>query len=124
MTSVKVLVVEDGCLVRLVAVEALRDAGWTVVEAESADEALRIISSARGAYDAVFSDIEMPGELDGLELARAVRRIWPTVTVVLTSGRVRPLPAELPPGSQFLSKPYMFEAVVALIAATGSTAKG
>lgn len=109
------MVVEDDPLVRLVATEALRDAGLTVSEAATADEALAILLAAAGDYDAVFSDIEMPGKLDGLELARVVNDCWPAITVVLTSGRVRPSPTTLASSVCFLSKPYHLEHVVALL---------
>jgi len=66
--------------------------------------------------DAVLTDIEMPGAMDGVGLATAVRGRWPHIAILVTSGRVKPEPDELPAGTGFLSKPYILSEVVACIA--------
>ena len=100
-----VLVVEDEALVRLDAADTVRDAGFDVIEAADADDAIRILES-RNDICVVFSDIDLPGSMDGLKLAAAVSRRWPPVRLILTSGHVRVTPAELPEGGRFFAKPY------------------
>jgi len=99
-----VLVVEDEPLVRMLAVECLRDEGFTVYEAASAAEALVVISD-HGELDVLFSDVDMPG-MNGLDLAREVARRWPHVGCLLTSGGARPEASWSTPSRHFLSKPY------------------
>ena len=99
-----VLVVEDECLIRLVAAETLRDAGFEVLEAGSAQEALSVVAS-RHDIAVLFTDINMPGPVDGIELAWLVHDEQPDIRLILTSGKVRPLPGEAPEGV-FLTKPY------------------
>ena len=103
--SVQVLIVEDEPLVRMVARATLEDAGFYPVEAATADEALRILSGEHD-FAAVVSDIEMPGEMNGLELAWAIHAHWPKIAVVLTSGRQLPRPVDMPVKVRFVAKPY------------------
>jgi len=84
-----VLVVEDNPLIRFTTAEGLRECGWTVFEAETADEAIAILQ-ADSPVALVFSDIEMPGTMDGLGLAQWVRANRPSIRVMLTSGRIQP----------------------------------
>src|ERR1700691_5718030 len=100
-----VLIVEDEPLVRLNAVRALEDAGFEVIEAASADEAIQILEN-RSDIRVVFTDIHMPGSMDGLKLAHAVRHRWPPIKIVVTSGRELPTEQDLPEGGRFLPKPY------------------
>jgi CheY-like chemotaxis protein len=100
-----VLIVEDELLIRLNAVEMIEEAGFEVVEAASADEAIAILES-RLDITVVFTDIQMPGSMDGLKLAAAVRDRWPPIKIVATSGQVRLGPDDLPEGGRFLQKPY------------------
>ena len=100
-----VLVVEDEVLIRLDAGDMIREAGFTVVEAADADEAVAILE-ARTDIVAIFTDIQMPGSMDGLKLARAVRDRWPPVKILATSGNVTLSRNDLPSGGQFLRKPY------------------
>lgn len=109
-----VLIVEDEPIVRFCAAEMLGDSGFDVLEAPAADHALEILES-RGDVAVLFTDIEMPGRLDGTALAAIVCERWPWIRVVITSGRVRPMPAELPRPSQFLPKPYMPDQLVSLL---------
>lgn len=103
--SVHILIVEDEPLVRMVARATLEDAGFELMEAATADEALRILSGTQD-FAAVVSDIEMPGEINGLELAWAIRAKWPNIAVVLTSGRQLPRPKDMPLDVRFVAKPY------------------
>ena len=80
-----VLVVDDEVLVRTVAVDMVEQAGFEVIEASNADEAIRILES-RQDIRAVFTDIQMPGSMDGLRLAQSVRDRWPPVALIVTSG--------------------------------------
>lgn len=117
MPATKVLVVEDHPLVLLVAVAALRSAGLTVVPAESADEAAAVLRVAADEINAVFSDIETPGQLNGLDLARTIKENWPALPVVLTSGRIKPSSEDLPQDVRFIPKPYDLDSVCAVVAA-------
>ena len=100
-----ILIVEDELLIRLNAVEMIEVAGFEVLEAASADEAIAILES-RLDITVVFTDIQMPGTMDGLKLAAAVRDRWPPIMIVATSGHVKLGLEDLPEGSRFLPKPY------------------
>jgi two-component system, response regulator PdtaR len=100
-----VLIVEDELLVRLCAVETVEAAGFTVLEAANADEAIRILEN-RGDIRVVFTDIHMPGSMDGLKLAHAVRNRWPPIKIMVTSGHERIAERDLPAGGRFFAKPY------------------
>jgi len=100
-----VLIVEDEPLVRLCAVEAVEGAGFEVIEAANADDAIRILES-RTDIRVVFTDMHMPGSMDGLKLAHAVRNRWPPIKIIVTSGRERIAERELPTGGRFFAKPY------------------
>jgi CheY-like chemotaxis protein len=81
-----VLIVEDEFLVRIDAADMVRAGGFEVVEAADADEAIEILET-RSDIAVVFTDIQMPVSIDGLELARAVRGRWPPIKIIATSGR-------------------------------------
>ena len=100
-----VLIVEDEPLVRLGAVQAIEDAGFEVIEAADADEAIRILEN-RSDIRVVFTDIHMPGSIDGLKLAHAVRDRWPPIKIIVTSGHVQVSEQDLPEGGRFFAKPY------------------
>jgi CheY-like chemotaxis protein len=100
-----VLIVEDEILVRLTAVFLLEEAGFGTLEAGSADEAIALLE-ARKDIQVVFTDINMPGSMDGLRLAHAIRHRWPPVQLVLTSGRLQIRDEDLPERGIFLGKPY------------------
>jgi CheY-like chemotaxis protein len=106
-----VLVVEDEPLVRMHAAAVIEAAGFDTVEANNADEAIAILE-ARKDIRIVFTDVEMPGSMDGLRLARAIRDRWPPVELVLTSGRYHPGFGHLPERGQFVPKPYTGDALV------------
>jgi CheY-like chemotaxis protein len=100
-----VLIVEDEFVLRMDAVDMIAVAGFEVVEAGDADEAIDILESRRD-ITVVFTDIQMPGSMDGLKLARAVRGRWPPIKIVATSGLVDVGEKDLPEGGRFLPKPY------------------
>ena len=100
-----VLIVEDEFLLRMNAVDMIRAAGFEVVEAANAAQAIEILE-ARLDVTVVFTDIQMPGSMDGLKLARAVSGRWPPIKIVATSGHVHIGEKELPEGGRFLPKPY------------------
>ena len=107
-----VLVVEDECLIRLNAVDALEDAGFLVYAAECPDAAIRILEEHEDIR-LVFTDINMPGSMDGLELARHVSDRWPDVKLVVTSGGARKSEMDMPAGGIFIAKPYSLSRIVA-----------
>ncbi len=100
-----VLVVEDEWLLRLLAVELIEDAGFVALQAGNADEAIAILEH-RMDVALVFTDVDMPGTMDGLKLAHAVRRRWPPIKIIIVSGKTRLSDAELPSDTRFFSKPY------------------
>lgn len=106
-----VLLVEDEFLVRMLGADVLTEAGFDVLEATNGDEALTMLED-RNDVRVLFTDIDMPGSLNGLELARVTHDRWPHVAVLIVSGKVRPGPADLPPGGHFISKPYQPAAIV------------
>lgn len=102
---VHVLVVEDEALVRMDIVDFLEREGFIVSEASNADEAILLLERTADIR-ILFTDIDMPGSMDGLKLAAAVRDRWPPVQIVVTSGHMIVDVADLPDGSMFFSKPY------------------
>jgi CheY-like chemotaxis protein len=100
-----VLVVEDEYLVRFHAVSLLEEAGFDTLEAANADEAI-VLLEARKDVRIVFTDIDMPGSMDGLRLAHAIRHRWPPIELVLTSGQMRVPEEDMPERGVFLDKPY------------------
>ncbi len=100
----RVLVVEDEPLVRMLAVDVVEEAGFEVIEASDADEALELLGKVPDIR-LLFTDIDMPGSMDGLRLAAAVRDRWPPVHIIVVSGKQRPTASELPDGI-FFPKPY------------------
>lgn len=101
-----VLVVDDEPLVRMLGVDVLEDAGFAVVEAGDAAEALDKLRSHPDVR-VLFTDVNMPGELNGLELARLVHERRPDIRLLIASGQVRPRPEELPEDGQFVPKPWV-----------------
>ncbi len=116
-----VLIVEDDFLIRMNAAEMIADAGFNVVEAASADEAIVILED-RLDIMVVFTDIEMPGSMDGLKLAAAIRGRWPPIKIIATSGFVDVRRDDLPEGGCFLPKPYSPEQIVRAIRELASPA--
>src|SRR6185503_524035 len=102
---VTILVVEDEALIRLDIVDNLQAAGFRVLEAANADEAIAILKE-RDDVELVFTDVDMPGSMDGLRLVTYVRKRWPPIKLIVTSGMVVPNVSDLPKGVPFFSKPY------------------
>jgi CheY-like chemotaxis protein len=100
-----VLIVEDEFLLLADAADMITAAGFDAIEAANADEAIEILEVRRDIA-VVFTDIQMPGSMDGLKLARAVRGRWPPIKIIATSGRAQVREADLPEGGRFLRKPY------------------
>ncbi len=109
-----VLVVEDEMLLRMRAVDMVEDAGFTPVEAVDADEAVAILES-RSDIALLFTDIQMPGGMDGLKLAHAVHKRWPPIKIILVSGQLRPENIDIPTDSRFFGKPLEAKEMIAEI---------
>lgn len=113
-----VLVVEDESLIRMGIADYLSDAGFTVLEAANADQAIRLLEANRN-IEVLFTDIDMPGTMDGLKLASAVSDRWPPVRIIVTSGHVKLDAAALPQGGLFVAKPYDPELILRSIEVLG-----
>ncbi len=107
-----VLVVEDEMLLRMRAVDMVEDAGFTPVEAVDADEAVAILES-RSDIALLFTDIQMPGSMDGLKLAHAVRERWPPIKIILVSGQLKLANIDIPTDSRFFGKPLEAKEMIA-----------
>jgi CheY-like chemotaxis protein len=107
--------VEDDVLVRMLACDILVEAGYHAIEAVNADEAL-ILVDARPDIAAMFTDVDMPGEINGLGLARLVAMRLPNLPIIVSTGAAEVAANDLPAGAQFLSKPYSPSELVQIIA--------
>ena len=105
-----VLVVEDSTIIRMGAVDLVLSAGYEALEASDADEAIRILES-RSDIDLVFTDVQMPGTMDGIKLSHYIRDRWPPVKLIVASGKAILEESSLPEGSRFFSKPYSDHAI-------------
>jgi CheY-like chemotaxis protein len=108
----RVLLVEDDVLIRLMIATELRDAGLAVIEAASADEALAYLGTG-GHADLVFTDIEMPGTMNGLEMGRHLKAWTPSLPVIFTSGKF--MPQNVGGLGLFIAKPYSVDRAVQLV---------
>jgi two-component system, response regulator PdtaR len=113
-SPVYVLVVEDDFLNRLHAVNLVEDAGYIAVEASNADEAITILET-RKDIRIVFTDIDMPGSMDGLKLAHAIRERWPPIELILTSGHFDLSDDEIPERGRFFPKPYRDQEIISAL---------
>ena len=109
-----VLVVEDEQLILMNALDIVTDAGFEAIEARSADGAIRILAS-RDDIRVIFTDINMPGCMNGLNLVHAVRRKWPLIQFIVTSGYESVDESTLPVGGRFLTKPYRPSQIVQVL---------
>jgi DNA-binding NtrC family response regulator len=109
----RILLVEDEPLIRLDVADQLREAGYNVVEASSADQALELLP--REPFALILTDIDMPGTCNGLDLAWAAHRYDPTLPVILMSGRLLPRLDEMPRKLGFLAKPYRAETLLHIV---------
>jgi len=107
-----VLVVEDEMLLRMRAVDMVEDAGYTSLEAIDADTAFAILES-RSDIALLFTDIQMPGSMDGLKLAHAVHRRWPPIKIIVVSGQLRLAKVDIPANSRFFGKPLQASEMIA-----------
>jgi CheY-like chemotaxis protein len=105
------LVVEDDPLLRMLAVEVVEEAGYTAIEARDGHEAVVLLES-RADIALLFTDIDMPGSMDGLKLAHAVRNRWPPIKILIVSGKQQLQNGDLPSNSCFFGKPYRTAALV------------
>ena len=110
----KIMVVEDEPLIRLGMVMTIEDAGYEVVEAASADEAIRKLERD-ASVRLVLTDVDMPGTMDGIRLAHFVRDRWPPIQLIVLSGKVGVRPDQLPAGVRFVPKPYQEPVLLNLV---------
>jgi CheY-like chemotaxis protein len=110
--AIAVLVVEDEYLIRMDTATSLEAAGFTVYEADNAANAI-VCLEAYGEISLIFTDVNMPGSMDGLALAHYVRRRWPPVKIIITSGCAEVRSDDLPFGALFVEKPYYPKAIAA-----------
>ncbi len=120
-TGTVVLLVEDEPLVRLLGADVLEDAGFEVIEATNADEAIALLKRHHDVR-VLWTDVDMPGSLNGFEFARFVSQGWPEVAVLVTSGKMAPGPGDLPRHGAFIPKPYRPETVIQRIRELMTTA--
>jgi two-component system, response regulator PdtaR len=106
-----VLVVEDEPIIRMGALDFVSAAGFEALEASSADEAIRILE-ARSDIHLVFTDVGMPGTMDGVKLAHYIAGRWPPVKLVVASGNLIDEQSQLPAGAKFFPKPYQDSVIV------------
>lgn len=118
-----VLVVEDNALIRMGAVDLVLSAGYEALEACDADEAIRILES-RDDIDLVFTDVQMPGTMDGIKLSHYIRERWPPVKLLVASGAMILEESSLPEGSMFFSKPYSDHEIIDKMAALIQSGSG
>ena len=107
-----VLIVEDEMMLRMRAVDIVEDAGFTPIEAVNADDALAILES-RSDIELLFTDIQMPGSIDGLKLAHAVHERWPSIKIILVSGQLKLTDEDKPADSRFFGKPLDVKQMIA-----------
>jgi CheY-like chemotaxis protein len=114
LENTSILVVDDEALIRMATTYIVEDAGYSVVEAANADEAIIILERCPD-FAAVLTDINMPGSMDGLQLSRLIRDRWPLIGLVVTSGRFVAKAAQMPVGVHFISKPYTPNEIVSAL---------
>lgn len=110
--SLVVLVVEDEPLVRMTAADELEEAGFQVLEAANADVALTVLEARADEVQVLFTDVDMPGSMDGMALAEKVNERWPHIRLLISSGYACPQPDTIPDHGHFLPKPYRPAVVV------------
>lgn len=112
LAPINVLVVEDELVLRMRAIDIVEDAGFAAIEATNADQALSILET-RSDISLLFTDIQMPGTLDGLKLAHAVHKRWPAIKIVLVSGQIKLADEDKPLDSRFFGKPLEMKRMIA-----------
>jgi len=121
--SGSILVVEDEALLRMMAIDMFEDAGFTVLSAANGKDAVRLLSE-NASIKGLFTDVEMPGPVSGLDLARIAHDLYPHVSILVVSGRTRPSANDLPPHAKFVGKPYDAQAILTLFAGQMVSAAG
>jgi two-component system, response regulator PdtaR len=116
-----ILVVEDDPIIRIGALQLVANAGFEAIEASNADEAIRVLE-ARSDIHLVFTDVGMPGTMDGIKLAHYIRRRWPPVKLIVASGKAILDESHLPAGARFFAKPYSESTIVGAMIAMLSDA--
>ncbi len=115
----KVLIVEDEPLIMMMTVDVVEDGGFEALEASNADDAILLLETTDDIV-IVLTDIDMPGSMDGLVFAAAVRDRWPPIKIVIVSGKRQPSADQIPAGGVFIAKPYdartMTEALTRMVA--------
>jgi CheY-like chemotaxis protein len=111
LSPVVVLVVDDEAMLRFLATDVLEENGFQVLEAEDARAALKVLANHPDVR-VLFTDVNMPGALDGLDLAREAHARWPDIKLVITSGRPRPADKDIPDDGRFVAKPYSPDSLV------------
>jgi CheY-like chemotaxis protein len=114
ITPLRVLVVEDETFIRMDVAEMLREAGFDILEAANADEALQMLER-HSDIRLLFTDIDMPGSMNGLKLAAAVRDRWPPVRIIATSGYFKLQAGDLPADAWFIPKPYQPAQIISAV---------
>jgi two-component system, response regulator PdtaR len=112
--KLSILVVEDESLLRMDAVDMLEEAGYHVIEAATGEEGAAKLDNDT-PLAGLLTDVQMPGAIDGLALARITHEMHPNAVILVVSGRIRPTTEQLPPGATFLGKPYSGRAVLQLL---------
>lgn len=107
------LVVDDNFLIRIDAMSILEEVGFQVLEADHGDAAFDLLTMRHPDVVLLFTDVQMPGELDGFALARLVAKSWPHISIVVASGHVAPGPGSMPEKARFIGKPFSAELVQA-----------
>ncbi len=109
-----ILIVEDDQLLKLLTVDIVEEAGFVALHADDADEAVAILE-CRPDIVLLLTDVNMPGSMDGLKLAHAVRNRWPPIKIIIVSGKIQLSERDLPADSRFFSKPYLAETMISEI---------
>jgi CheY-like chemotaxis protein len=105
------LVVDDNFSIRTQAIRILNKAGFQVLDAENADAALDLLEIRYSDVVLLFTDVQMPGQLDGFALARKVAESWPHISIIVASGIDTPGPGSMPDKARFINKPFSAELV-------------
>lgn len=107
----RALVVDDDALILMEATSILEDAGFQVLEAMNVAQALKVLEQHHNVVQLLFTDVHMPGDADGFDLARQTAERWPHIAVVVASGQAKPGLGDLPEGATFIGKPFSAEIV-------------
>lgn len=105
------LAVDDEPIIRMDAAQILEEAGYRCLEAESGEEAINILTEKGQQVVVLFTDVEMPGSVNGFALACYVAEHWPHIEIVVSSGRVKPDAADLPVKAAFIMKPFSADTI-------------